>query len=152
MAKLACDFSDFDYHPSTHKKGIVELGALASAKNAVVSGKASLAEIAAATLQQSLSKEVWTSEWGAGMLTEDQVHYAALDAWVALEIWGILNSYKSAGEPLTAATQVGQPVSLFVHKQEVAQGIIVNQPAQFILEAGTESTPPITINVSSTRT
>jgi 3'-5' exonuclease len=62
LAKLACDFQDFDYHPGTHKKGIIELGHLASEKNAVSSGKASLAEITAATLQQSLSKEVWTSE------------------------------------------------------------------------------------------
>jgi hypothetical protein len=86
------------------------------------------------------------------MLTEDQIHYAALDAWVALEILDVLQSYKSAGEPLTSATLIGQPVSLFVRKQEVAQGIVVKQPAQFILETGTENTAPITFNVSSTRT
>ena len=58
LAKLARDFPDFAYNPKTHKKGIIELGHLASEKNAVASGKASLSEITAATLQQSLSKEV----------------------------------------------------------------------------------------------
>jgi hypothetical protein len=86
------------------------------------------------------------------MLTEDQVHYAALDAWVALQIWDVLNAYKTAGAPLSSATPVGQLVSLFVQKQEVAHGIIVKQPTQFTLQAGTDSTPPITINVSTTKT
>jgi 3'-5' exonuclease len=103
-------------------------------------------------LQQSLSKEVRTSEWGADILTEEQIHYAALDAWVALQIWDVLKSCKTAGAPLTSATPVGQPISLFVKKQEVAQGFIVKQPAQFTIEPGNENTAPTTINVSTTRT
>jgi len=114
LAKLACDFPDFAYNPKTHKKGVIELGHLASEKNAVASGKASLSEITAATLQQSLSKEVRTSEWGADMLTEEQIHYAALDAWVALQIWDVLKACETAGAPLSSATPVGQPVSLFI--------------------------------------
>lgn len=152
LAKLAHDFPDFSYNPNTHKKGVIELGCLASEKNAVSSGKASLSEIVAATLQQSLSKEVRTSEWGADMLTEEQIHYAALDAWVALQIWDVLKSCKTAGAPLTSATPDGQPISVFVQKQEVAQGFIVKQPAQFTIEPGNENTAPTTINVSATRT
>jgi hypothetical protein len=62
LAKLSRDFPDFTYDPNTHKKGVIELGCLASDKNVVSLGKASLAEITAATLQQSLSKETRTSE------------------------------------------------------------------------------------------
>jgi hypothetical protein len=76
------------------------------------------------------------------MLNKDQVHYAALDAWVSLQIWDVLNAYKTADTPLFSATPVGQLVSLFVQKQEVAYGIIVKQPTQFILQAGTDSTSP----------
>jgi hypothetical protein len=57
LAKHFHDFSDFTYDPNTHKKGVIELKYLASDKNIVFSGKASLAEITVATLQQSLSKE-----------------------------------------------------------------------------------------------
>jgi hypothetical protein len=41
LAKLARDFPDFAYDSNTHKKGVIELGRLASEKNAVSSGKAS---------------------------------------------------------------------------------------------------------------
>ena len=56
LAKLSCDFSEFVYDAQT-RKGVIELGKLALQKNAVSSGKASLAQITAATMQQSLSKE-----------------------------------------------------------------------------------------------
>jgi hypothetical protein len=111
-----------------------------------------LSEITAATLQQSLSKETRTSEWGADMLTEEQIHYAALDAWVALQIWDVLKAYKTAGAPLSSATPVGQLVSFFIRKQEVAHGVIVKQPSQFTLEPGTGNTPKTKINVSTTKT
>jgi 3'-5' exonuclease len=151
FAKLSHDFPDFLYTPQT-KKGIIELGQLASEKNAVASGNVSLAQITAATLQQSLSKETRSSEWGARTLCPDQIHYAALDAWVTLQIYDVLQANKSVGEPLSALTPVGQPVSLNIHKQKVAYGIIVQQPTQFTLSPATENSPAVVINVSSTKT
>lgn len=128
LAKLSRDFPEFVYDAQT-KKGVIELGKLALQKNAVSSGKASLAQITAATLQQSLSKEARTSEWGVAKLTQEQIQYAALDAWVALQIYDVLQAHKSVGVPLTSATPVGQLVSLYVRKQEVACGTVVEQPA-----------------------
>ena len=90
-AKLSRDFPDFTPPPRHRGKlvGVVELGAFAKAKNAVVNGNVSLATITAASLGLNLSKEARLSEWGAPQLSEEQKHYAALDAWIALEIWTI---------------------------------------------------------------
>ena len=85
-------------------------------------------------------------------MTQEQIQYAALDAWIALQIYDVLQAHKSVGEPLTSATPVGQLVSLYVRKQEVAHGTIVEQPTQFALSQAIHGAAPVTINVSSTKT
>jgi hypothetical protein len=86
------------------------------------------------------------------MLCQDQIHYAALDAWVALQIYDVLQANKTVGEPICSLTPVGQSVSLHIRKQKVAHGIIVQQPAQFTLSPATDNSPAVVINVSSTKT
>ena len=76
-------------------------------------------QITAATLQQSMSKETQSSEWGARMLCQDQIHYAALDAWVALQKYDVLQANKTVGEPLCSHTPFGQSVSLHIQKQKI---------------------------------
>jgi ribonuclease D len=135
LAKLARDFPGF-IPPKKDKKGqvgVLELGAFAKAKNAVLDGHASLATITAATLGLNLSKEACSSEWGALMLSEEQKHYAALDAWISLEIWRSLKDQPNHGSPLKSAAPVGQKISVYERKQEVARGVIVVQPHQFSL-------------------
>ncbi len=82
----------------------MELGKLAAGKNAVSSANASLSAIAAATLGHYLSKECQISEWSSPTLTDDQKHYAALDAHVALQIFDVLRNCDKVGQPLSAAT------------------------------------------------
>jgi hypothetical protein len=64
FAKLARDFPDLKLPQKQGKSyvGVVELGKLAAQKNVVPNGRASLAAITAATLQQYLSKECRPSE------------------------------------------------------------------------------------------
>ncbi len=57
-----------------------ELGAFARIKGVVKNGTASLATIAAATLQVCLSKAERASDWQADELTDMQIKYAALDS------------------------------------------------------------------------
>ena len=45
----------------------------------------------------------------------------------------VLKKMEHNGQPLSAATAVGQLVSLFVKNQEVAQGTIIEQPASFTI-------------------
>ena len=153
LAKIARDFSDFQL-PAKEKGtfiGVIELGQLAVKKNAVSDGRASLATIAAATLHGHLSKECQSSEWSNPSLTDEQKEYAALDAHIALQIWEILEIKMQFGQPIPHAMQVGQLISLYVRKQEVAQGIVVEQPPFYSL-SNDETSVNMKINVSTTRT
>ena len=154
FAKLARDFPDFKLPEKSRKGivGVVELGAFAKAKNVVRYGNASLATITAATLGLNLSKEACSSEWGCLQLSEEQKDYAALDAWIALEIWKALKEKENNGVALKSAAPVGQAVSLFERKQEVARGVIIAQPRQFTLADASAESTSITINVSTTKT
>ena len=116
----------------------------------MLNGQASLASIVAASLQNYPSKEFHSAEWAAAKLTYDQIQYAALDAYAALMVWDVLKKMEHNGQPLSAATAVGQLVSLFVKNQEVAQGTIIEQPASFtILGPNNE---PVSLGVSTTKT
>ena len=154
LAKLSRDFPEFvaPSKDSVHEvKNIIEVGTLAKAKNAVPTGNASLAAITAATLHQNLSKETCISEWSAQTLSDSQVEYAALDAWVLLQIFEVLKNEKTVGLALASASPVGQLVSLFIRKQEVAKGVIIQQPHQFAV-AYDSSGNAIMLNISSTQT
>ena len=128
----------------------IELGRLAAKKKVVPNGQTSLTSIVAAILQHYLSKEFCSTECAAEKLTDDQIQYAALDAYAALMVWDVLKKMEHNGQPLSAATAVGQLVSLFVKNQEVAQGTIIEQPASFtILGPNNE---PVSFGVSTTKT
>lgn len=154
FSKIARDFPEIVLPPK-HKKsyqGVIELGKLAFKKNAIPNGKASLAVIVASTLQRHLSKESRSSEWTATTLDDDQIQYAALDAYAALMVWEVLETFEEAGKPLSSITKVGDLVSLYVRKQEVAQGIIVEQPSSFTIQNPLPNERPISLNVSTTKT
>jgi ribonuclease D len=90
-----------------------------------------LAAITAATLGQNLSKEYRISSWNASELSRDQQLYAALDAWILLSIYDYLHVLPRSGEALKSASQTGQLVSLFCKNQEIAQGVVIQQPRDF---------------------
>ena len=152
FAKLTRDFPDFKLPPKKKNTypGIIELGKLAKEKNAVSSVNASLNAITAATLGRYLSKECRISEWGLPALTDDQKQYAALDAHVALQIFDVLKNSEKVGQPLSAATQIGQLVSLHVQRHE-AHGEIVAQPAKYDISVGQDKNT-VSIGVSTTKT
>ena len=152
--KLARDFPEIilPQKPKNIYKGTIELGKLAFKKNVVPNGKAPLAEIVAATLQKYLSKESRASEWATITLSDEQKQYAALDAYVALMIWEVLETFEEAGKSLSSATKIGELVSLYVQKQEVACGIIVEQPVYFLIQNSLPNEEPISLNVSTTKT
>ena len=117
----------------------------------VLKATASLASITAAALHFHLSKDNRATEWSSPQLLPEQIQYAALDAWVALEIWNTIKDNKSQGQPLETASPVGQPVSVVIRKQEVARGIIAQQPLKYpiIIE---ETGETVMLNVSVTQT
>ena len=92
-----------------------------------------------------------SSDWDAPQLTNEQIQYAALDALVALQILEVLENKPTVGLPLSSAAPVGQPVSLYSWKQEVARGYIIQQPAQISVERDGISPSSILVNVTKTR-
>ncbi|KAJ7495369.1 ribonuclease H-like domain-containing protein, partial [Mycena latifolia] len=92
LAKLARDFPEYKLPAKVNGQlpGVIELGAFAKAKNAIQKGTASLSAITAAVLHVNLSKEARDSPWDAPSLSSTQINYAALDAWVCLDIWQTL--------------------------------------------------------------
>lgn len=152
LAKLARDFSaKVPEKTRNGRAGVVEIGSLARSKNVVSSGNASLAAIAAATLSQNLSKEERISNWTTSHLTEEQKTYAALDAWILLEIYKYLQTLPTTGQILKSASPMNQCVSLFCKKQEVAQGIVVKQPETFNIHRTSPSDMTVSVNVTCTR-
>jgi hypothetical protein len=117
----------------------------------VPKGTASLSAKTAAILHVNLSKDGRDSPWEAPSLNKKQIEYAALDAWVCLENWRTLKDCVSVSLPLSIAGPVGQPVSVYLWKQEVAQGILVSQPRQFRIGTGSGN-DEVMISVSTTRT
>jgi hypothetical protein len=67
-------------------------------------------------------------------------------------VWEVLEIFEETGKPLSAATKVGELVSLYVRKQEVARGIIVEQPLSFLIQNPLPNEKPISLNVSTTKT
>src|SRR5882762_8366201 len=152
FAKLARDFTiAVPQKRNNSREGVVELGAMAKSRNVVSSGNASLAAITAVTLNKNLSKDPRISEWSAPELSDEQKDYAALDAWIVLSIYDYLQKGPASGLPLKSAACVNQAVSLFWKKQEVAKGVIIEQPRDFIVERTSPVNMSVKINVTPTR-
>ena len=152
LEKLARDFSvQVPQKVQKAQQGVIEIGPLAKSKNVVTHANASLAAITAATLGQNLSKEDRISSWNASELSRDQTIYAALDAWILLSIYDYLHVLPSSGEALKSASQTGQLVSLFCKNQEIAQGVVIQQPRDFIVHRTSPVPMNVSINVTTTR-
>jgi len=152
LAKLSRDFS-VTVPPKRNKsrEGVIELGALAKSQNVISNGNASLAAITAATLQKYLSKDARISEWSAPELSIEQREYAALDAWIVLSIYDLLLQEPASGLPLKSASCINQAISMFWKKQEVARGVIIEQPKEFLVERTTPTPISVNVNVTPTR-
>ena len=150
LAKLSRDFPEFHYDSKIKHSEVIELGAFAKSKSVVSRASASLATITAATFGHNLSKEERESSW-SGPLSEDQIHYAALDAWTPLKVWTTLKDEPTVGIPLKSASPVGQLVSIQVQSQEVARGVLVSQPRQFPVTQDALG-KSIMLNISTTKT
>ncbi|KAF5342768.1 hypothetical protein D9758_017029 [Tetrapyrgos nigripes] len=155
FSKLARDFKEFELPRKigNQYQGTVELGSLAKQKQVTSDANTSLSNLVAAVLRKNLSKEMRSSEWGSAILTQEQIQYAALDAWVALELYNCMQALPDTGIPLSATTHVGQLVSLFVKQQEVARGKIVEQPANLNIKQNLQGeTKEVNININTTKT
>ena len=69
-------------------KGALDLGAFCSSRKCIPSGRISLSDISSLILGSRISKDERLSDWDCYELSsEEQVRYAALDAWAGLAIY-----------------------------------------------------------------
>jgi hypothetical protein len=119
-----------DSGSSTPFIGGVDLGQLAKAKNIVSDARAGLSELCIKTLSCILPKDINTrisTNWSADELTEDQIQYAALDAWASLKIYEMLNSLQIPA-PVDFNARLPAGYQVFIYQQDcttiIACGII----------------------------
>jgi len=107
--------------------GAVELATLAKAKGVISDARVGLADICAAVLHARLDKSTplrVRTDWSNEKLSPEQLRYAALDAWVSLQIHHHLSQISHA-EMITETTLPGTPVSvLHDDNQVIAHGIL----------------------------
>ncbi|KAL7747779.1 hypothetical protein RI367_006903 [Sorochytrium milnesiophthora] len=76
--------------------GLIELWDYARVAERPLNGRSSLQRLVAHFLQADLPKpEERVSNWAAETLTPKQLHYAANDAYVSLELWDCLKQYQN---------------------------------------------------------
>lgn len=81
---LKDDFKDLSQIYPLEPAGVINLDAIAKKKGLPRTG---LRFLAGQFLQVRISKKVQTSNWANSELTQAQIKYAAIDAWVCLEIY-----------------------------------------------------------------
>ena len=103
LAKVERDFK-------TGCKGGRELGELCRRKGVISDGRISLAQICEAVLEHTLLKEeeVRLGAWSASQLSQEQINYAALDAWASLKIYEEVKAYGTIGKRLSSDEIAGR--------------------------------------------
>jgi len=119
-----------DSGSSTPFVGGVDLGQLAKTKNIVSDARAGLSELCIKALSCILPKDLNTrisTDWSADTLTEDQIQYAALDAWASLKIYEKLNSLQIPAS-VDFNSRLPEGYQVFIYQQDrttiIACGII----------------------------
>src|ERR1700683_4230011 len=102
-------------------------------------------------LHKNLSKDTHISEWSAPELSIEQRKYAALDGWIVLSIYDLLKQEPASGLPLKSASCINQAISMFWNKQEVARGVVIEQPKEFLVERTSPVPMSVKVNVTPTR-
>ncbi|EDR15529.1 uncharacterized protein LACBIDRAFT_321428 [Laccaria bicolor S238N-H82] len=123
-----------DSESSTPFVGGIDLGRLAKEKNVVSDARASLGDLCIKTLSCILPKDLnirISPDW-SGPLTDEQIQYAALDAWASLKIYEKLTSLWIP-VPVNFANALPAGDQIFVFHEDrttiIACGIV--SPAQF---------------------
>ena len=113
-------------------KGALELGAFCRRRGAIERGTLGLSDISALVLGGKLSKDsnLRLSDWESGALDENQVMYAALDAWASFKIFESVKDFNVFGKILPDYIPAGLHCSLQYLGSPVAFGHIAEQVTQ----------------------
>lgn len=95
--------------------GELELGSYCFNRSVISSKKMSLRVICSAVLRVDLPKDsnVRLSNWEASVLSDQQVYYAALDAYIAIAIFNATKHLQLVNEPVTKNSPIGTFVGVY---------------------------------------
>ena len=113
-------------------KGALELGAFCRRRGAIERGTLGLSDISAVVLGGKLCKDsnLRLSDWESETLEENQVMYAALDAWASFKIFESVKDHDVFGKILPDHIPAGLHCSLQYIGSPVAFGHIAEQVIQ----------------------
>jgi hypothetical protein len=123
--------------------GAVELAQLAKARGVVSDARVGLADLCAAVLHARLDKSTplrVSTDWDNAQLSPEQIHYAALDAWVSLQIYHRLSQIPLPGL-ITESTLPGTPVSVLQDDGQVIAHGVLSQETPALTCRGVNHTP-----------
>ncbi|KAG2211306.1 hypothetical protein INT45_003588, partial [Circinella minor] len=113
-------------------KGGFELGAFCKSQGAINDGRMGLARICETVLEHTLLKDddIRLGNWDAPQLSQNQVEYAALDAWASLKIFDEVKRHGIIGTQISKPVEIGTNISFhpggYVH-DAAAYGEIAEQ-------------------------
>jgi hypothetical protein len=115
---VAGDLGKFKYFGITGCTGQQEIGTLCKDKDLVTNGHSSLSNLCGEVLGLYLPKvpQIRCGNWEASLLSEEQKKYAALDAWVSLEMYNKCKSLPTVNVKVYESTTVGTLVSIHIDK------------------------------------
>lgn len=118
-------------HPGAVFTGAVELARLAKQRGLIPTARTSLSELVALTLKRYLEKDqsIRVSEdWDRETLSDDQVRYAATDAYASLAVYNSLMRIPTPGN-LPAIPPPGLPISIWHDdgSRLIAHGVVAKQ-------------------------
>ncbi|KAI8637805.1 ribonuclease H-like domain-containing protein [Parasitella parasitica] len=118
------DLSRFKYFGINYFPGQLKLGTFCKDKNLIERRGSSLAEICGFVLKVQLPKTnlIRCGNWEAQALNEEQINYAALDAWVSLEIYNRFKSMPTVHQKVSGKTRAGSFVA--VHLENTAKSSV----------------------------
>lgn len=128
--------------------------------NALTNGRRSLKDVAKAYLKMDISKDQQNSDWSTENLSQEQLKYAALDAWLVVKLQGVMmdsiTSQKRA-ELYELLRQAQYPVMKLqyngVHYDAVAHQKLMNRTEEELKTAEAEVRQVVgnQINLNSTK-
>ncbi|KAG2212586.1 hypothetical protein INT47_000562 [Mucor saturninus] len=120
-----------DFHGDFVCLGSLEISTLCKDKDVVARANLSLADVCKAVLSRQLNKDdcIRSRNWEEARLSEDQIKYAAADAYVSLEIYEKVNHLPTIGLAIVGEPQVGTFVSAHAGSSKIilARGSICSK-------------------------
>lgn len=120
-----------DFHGDFVCLGSLEISTLCKDKDVVARANLSLADVCKAVFSRQLNKDdrIRSGNWEESCLSEDQIKYAAADAYVSLEIYEKVKHLPIIGLAIVGEPQVGTFVSVHAgsSKTILARGSICSK-------------------------